>query len=281
MTDKFTCVSFGYFDGMHLGHGAIVDEVLRVAGEKQYASVIVTLYDDIKSVHTTEREKEYYLAKKNIDFIVSKKCTADFDVKELLQSLNAKAVVVGENFLYRGIDVHALTDIAKNIGVETLVCPTVAYQNIPISGLMLDEALSAGDYERYDAVCGHPYTFVGIIKRGKGLGRTVGMPTANLDFLPCKKIPADGVYATISRFGNDRFMGLTNVGKRPSVDDEDTVTVETHILDFSKDVYGEESVVEVRFFIRDVVKFNNLQEVQKQVQKDIEKSKEKLHALFM
>ena len=110
---------------------------------------------------------------------------------------------------------------------------------------------------------------LGKVVHGKALGRTVGMPTANLQ-VPDKKIkPLDGVYCTRIILDNELFLAMTNIGKRPSVDTFDYVTIEAFILDFSRDIYGKQLVLEVHKFIRGVIKFDNLEQVQAQVQKDI------------
>ena len=105
---------------------------------------------------------------------------------------------------------------------------------------------------------------------GKALGRTVGMPTANLGVGERKLIPRHGVYATLSTIDDESYKGLTNIGLRPSVDNYGYVTIETFVLDFAKDIYGKKIRVEVQEFIREVQKFDNLEEVKKQVGKDLE-----------
>lgn len=113
-----------------------------------------------------------------------------------------------------------------------------------------------------------PITLSGKIVHGKALGRTVGMPTANLS-VEAGVIPEDGVYATRITINNETFIGVTNIGRRPSVDQETYATVETFIMDFDKDVYGENAVLQVCKYLRPIRKFANLQEVKKQVQKDV------------
>ena len=109
----------------------------------------------------------------------------------------------------------------------------------------------------------------GKVLHGKGLGRTVGMPTANLGVAPNKKKPPEGVYATLTRIDGEVFKGLTHVGRRPSVDNDTNISTETLLLDFSRDIYGKKIELYVCAFIRNVAKFAGLAEVQKQVQKDI------------
>ena len=117
---------------------------------------------------------------------------------------------------------------------------------------------------------GHPYLVMGEVMHGKALGRTVGMPTANIGYKMYKQLPAYGVYGTISDIEGKDVKGLTNIGKRPSVDSFDYATIEAFLLDFSGDLYGKIITLEVHVFIRGVVKFNGLDEVKAQVNKDTE-----------
>ena len=117
-----------------------------------------------------------------------------------------------------------------------------------------------------------PVVLSGKVVHGKALGRTVGMPTANLSITD-GIMPEDGVYATRIRIGDKVYTSVTNIGRRPTIDDESYITVETHIIDFDREIYGEQAVLEVYHFLRPIQKFNSLKEVQKQVQKDVEMAK--------
>jgi len=117
-----------------------------------------------------------------------------------------------------------------------------------------------------------PIILSGKIVHGKALGRTVGMPTANLCITE-GTMPEEGVYATRIRIGDGVYISVTNIGRRPTVDDESYITVETFIIDFDKEIYGEQTVLEVHQFLRPIQKFDSLQEVQEQVQKDVEMAK--------
>lgn len=118
-----------------------------------------------------------------------------------------------------------------------------------------------------------PYILTGEIEHGKGLGKTVGMPTANLKVAKECELPEYGVYATKILVRDMSYQAVTNIGLRPTVDDEQQVTVESYILDFEGDIYGETVVLEVHRFLRPIQKFGSLEEVQKQVEKDIEEAR--------
>lgn len=116
----------------------------------------------------------------------------------------------------------------------------------------------------------------GKVVHGKALGRTVGMPTANL-CITDGTLPEAGVYATRILIGGEAYTSVTNIGRRPTVDEESYITVETYIIDFDRDIYGEQTVLEVHKFLRPIKKFASLEEVQKQVQKDVDAAKLYFH----
>ena len=115
-----------------------------------------------------------------------------------------------------------------------------------------------------------PLVLTGKVVHGKALGRTVGMPTANIEVQDTSLLPECGVYATRISVGDKTYKAVTNIGLRPTVDNEPQITVEAHILDFEGDIYGENVVLEVHRFLRPIQKFGSLEEVHAQVKKDIE-----------
>ena len=118
-----------------------------------------------------------------------------------------------------------------------------------------------------------PVILTGEVVHGKALGRTVGMPTANIDVTDKKLLPECGVYATRIKVGEEAYLAVTNIGLRPTVDNEQQVTVEAHVLDFDQDIYGQVVELEVYKFLRPIQKFGSLEEVRNQVKKDIEEAK--------
>ena len=163
----------------------------------------------------------------------------------------------------------AIRKAAQELGIPIVMCEEVFENGEAISMLMLDAAFERGDFDAFSRLCGLPYMMAGKVLHGKGLGRTVGMPTANLGLAPNKKKPPEGVYATLTRIDGEVFKGLTHVGRRPSVDNDTNISTETLLLDFSRDIYGKKIELYVCAFIRGIMKLNGLAEVQKQVQKDI------------
>ena len=119
-----------------------------------------------------------------------------------------------------------------------------------------------------------PVVLTGKVIHGKALGRTVGMPTANIEVTNKNLLPESGVYVTRIKVGDETYLAVTNIGLRPTVDNEQQVTVEAHILDFNQDIYGQAVELEVHKFLRPIQKFGSLEEVLKQVKKDIEEAKQ-------
>ena len=268
------CVAFGEFDGVHRGHLALTECLVKEARKQNMQSVIVSFKkEDEKAVLTTEEEKEYFLKDTGLDVLVSYECAEGQDlktfVKEVLaEQLGAKVIVVGKDK-----DIPAIEDAAGACGMEVVVCGLEEEGGEVITTAAVYQAFEDCDFEKMTKLCGHPYVMIGVVEHGKALGRTVGMPTANLGVADTKLKPPSGVYATLTDVDGTNYKGLTNIGKRPSVDNSDHITIETFLLDFSQSIYGKKLVLEIHLFIRGVVKFDNLEEVQNQVQKDLEKTR--------
>lgn len=226
---------------------------------------------------STEEEKEYLLRETGVQEFVSldyeEISEADFIKNVLVEEYGAKVIVVGENHS----NLETVKEAAKACGIEVVTCETAKTKDgTVITTEKVREAFDGSDFDEILELCGHPYIMIGSVEHGKALGRTVGMPTANLGVADDKLKPPSGVYATSVTIDDEVFKAMTNIGKRPSVDNYDYVTIEAFILDFARDIYGKKIVLGVRKFVRGVQKFDNLEEVQKQVQKDIEKVREVL-----
>ncbi len=259
-----TCVAYGDFDGMHKGHLHLIDILTAQGKERGLTSVVLTAPAGDK-VLTTEAEKAYLLENTGLDALIS--CDKEADLLAVaLENLGVKLLVVGENHQ----DLEAVQKVAEDAGVEVLVCEALKEGDTVVTTAILKEAFEAVDFEKVEALCGRPYLMLGTVVHGKALGRTVGMPTANLGVEECKIKPPSGVYGTYVQVDDEVFKAMTNVGKRPTVDNFDYVTIEAFILDFSRDIYDREIAISFRTFVRGVMKFNGLEEVQQQVQKDIQ-----------
>jgi riboflavin kinase/FMN adenylyltransferase len=287
---KQTCVAFGRFESMHKGHRAVINHLVKQE-KKGYSSVLLNLTNEAASeevvytieekCHMLEKDGPMYFWEYPFNDSVMKMSPEAFVKEVLVGQLGAKVVVVGENHRFghqQEGNLATLKDLGLKYHFEVVVCETETYEEQPITCEAIKEAIGSGQIEKANDMLGHPYTFYGEVVHGKALGRTVGMPTANLGFPKNKLIPKHGVYATMTEIQEDEMVqGLTNIGKRPSVDDHSYVTIETFLLDFSRDIYGKRIRLEIHNYIRGVKKFNGLDEVKAQVEKDIEAIKDCLN----
>lgn len=279
-TMKDTYVAYGSFDGVHKGHLAVLQELAsrgRADGRTTVAVSCCNSSVNRDGVLTTEEEKAYYMEKAGIDTLVScfEEEGADFYQKVLFDTLGAKLIVTGAHEK----NLQELQKAAAQNGAEVIIVESVLYHGELLTEALVRNYFMECKFEEVTEMCGHTYVMIGEVVHGKALGRTVGMPTANLGVSDSKLKPPSGVYATRTRIGEDCYQGLTNIGTRPSVDDLPIITIETFLLDFSKDIYGKKLIMEVHLYIRGVRKFDSLEEVQNQVQKDLAQVKDYLNSL--
>ena len=265
-----TCVAYGCFDGVHRGHIAVIDALVKAGKNKGSQSVVISFCQNGEqrehSILTTEEEKSLFMEREGLDVLISydaawESGAAEAFIKEvLIKELGAETIVVGAHCQE--------LEFLKTCGVCLVVVEAVRYKEAIITSDMVKKKIRESRFEEVATICGHPYILSGKVVHGKALGRTVGMPTANLRVPDRKLKPPSGVYATISYIQGGRHKGVTNIGTRPSVDDMSEITIETFLLDFVQDRYGEKQTVEVHWLIRGIQKFSSLKEVQNQVQKD-------------
>lgn len=271
------CVAFGHFDGMHLGHQAVIE---KLCSHLDLTPVLLSFAQTEKPVIYTEGEKEYLLAGSGVEWMVSlpaaemEAMDAETFAREVLaKRLHAKTVVVGENLVFGADakDAAALAALGEAYGFTVETVPTVCFAGEPVSSQAIIKAIEAMDFPRMRELLGRTYIMQGEVVHGKATGRKHGMPTANLGVAPNKIFPPHGVYGTLSHMDGKYYRGMTSIGLRPSDDDIPIPTVETFLLNFDQDIYGRQVILEVFVYIRGVKKFaGGLDEVRKQIDKDIE-----------
>ena len=254
-----SCVAFGRFEFVHKGHRKIAEKVVDVARSRGLTSVIVCIEDD-EPIFTTFEEKEYLLKQMGVEMVLSFR---EIDPTLLFKILAAKVVVTRE-------DSSWLMELKSNVSeLDIVTIPTEQYHGVAISEGLVKNSYENSEYELFADLCGHPYIMIGEVVHGKALGRTENMPTANIQVATNKILPKEAVYAANIRLGDEILKSVVNIGRRPTVDDYDYVTIEALILDFERDIYGEKLVLEIQKYIREIKKFNTLAEVKEQVEKDI------------
>ncbi|MEZ5993924.1 MAG: riboflavin biosynthesis protein RibF [Planctomycetota bacterium] len=281
-------VSVGSFDGVHLGHQYLLAELIEWARREHAPAVVITfrrhpreymLNIEIPSLNTPEH-KARLLSKAGVDAVVM----LDFDenLRQLSagqfmsdcikQKVGARAMLVGFNNRI-GKDgegtFEVLREIGREIDIEVREGERVEVSGEAMSSSAIRKHVANGDFLWARKMLGRPYSLVGIVQEGDKRGRTIGFPTANIA-LKGLGYPPQGVYGVRTKFEGTWYLGAANIGTRPTVDpNRREPLLEVHVLDFDGDLYGKEIEVEFLFHVRGEKKFNSLDELKEQLQKDV------------
>ncbi|MBQ5696282.1 MAG: bifunctional riboflavin kinase/FAD synthetase [Clostridium sp.] len=280
-------IALGSFDGLHLGHLSLVRKVRELAIKNGGKSIVFTFKNHPRAfinnnnleLIMTNEEKLKVLECENINVVAFK----DFDenimkispedfVEWLCESYNVKGIVVGFNFKfgYKNLgDTELLEKLQKKYGYKLYIMNPYKLEDKIISSTYIRNLILDGNVKKAFLMLSRPYMLSGKVIHGKKLGRTIGFPTANLEINDKKVIPKKGVYYTNVDIEGKIFKGITSVGNNPTVNGKE-LTIETYILDFNNNIYEKEIKVYFIDRIRDEIKFNNIDELTKQLKKDKE-----------
>lgn len=284
---KNSAVTLGKFDGIHLGHQQLLD--LIISYKKQGLTAVMfsflihpgNLFSDKEfELIYTEEEKLAKLSHAGIDVLVSYPFTEETRslepeefIKEILvKKLDAKVIVVGSDFRFgyqKKGDVALLKKFEERYGFQVIACEKKKWKNEVISSSGIRKALKDGDMEAANAMLGKPYMIRGEVVHGRRLGRTIGMPTTNLIPPNSKLLPPCGVYASMTLMNGRYLPGVTNIGYKPTVGEEEFIGVETYLFDFDEDLYGKTIEVEIIYYIRPELKFGSIEELVTRMREDI------------
>lgn len=271
-----SAVSLGKFDGFHRGHRLLLD---RILAQKELHSTVFTFDGILKDKQIyLETEKRMLLERLGVEREVifpfceeTKIMAPEVFIREILvKRMDAKLICVGEDFHFgRGRlgDVSMLSDGAEKYGYELCVFPKMKESGEVISSTRIRRELADGRIETANGLLGEPYFVSGEVMHGNALGRTIGMPTANLLPEEQKLLPVYGVYATRVEVDGQTYAGVTNVGMKPTVG-ADRVSVETTLLNFDGNLYGKRITVYFLYFLRPEQKFDSLEELKDQIERD-------------
>ncbi len=282
-------VTVGTFDGLHLGHQKIIARMCEIAQGINGETTVVTfdphprlvLHSDsknLKFINTKER-KFRLLEKFGIDHLIiipftkefAKNSPEDFIRKYLKEKINIKKLVIGYDHHFgnqREGNFESLTELGKKYGFEVEEISALHINGTAASSTKIRNALIAGEIKLANSMLGYKYSITGVVVEGNKIGRTIGFPTANIEIEDkYKLIAAGGVYACEIEINRERFLGMGNIGFRPTIGINGLVT-EVHIFNFDKDIYGEEITIFFIDRIRNEVKFSGLKELKEQLEKD-------------
>lgn len=280
-----TAVGLGYFDGIHRGHQAVLRKALEKA-EKENLVPVVMLFDihprklisgKVPPMLTSEERKRELL--KEMGFTV-----VDFNFREamdyspnefiekiLIEKLNVKVVSCGYDYHYgkggKG-NAQSLHDELKKRGIESFSLSPILMGEEVISSTAIRSLIMNGEIEKANTMLGKPFCYDFVVIKGDGLGHTLGFPTINQFFPQDFIVPKYGVYLSRAKVGIEYYPAVTNVGIRPTVN-KDSMRSETCILGFSGDLYGQKIEVSLLKYMRDEIRFPNLDELKKQVSQDM------------
>lgn len=284
-------LTIGTFDGVHLGHQRIIQQLNEEAQKHGGESVLFTFYPHPRMVlfpesHglkllQTQVEKIEKLERIGLQNVIVHPFTMEFSrltaiefVRDyLVNKLNIKTIVIGYDHQFgknREGSLELLKDLAPIYDFNVIEIAAQDIDDVNVSSTKIRNALKCGNIETANIFLGEPFEMNGIVQSGKQIGRSIGFPTANLDLGSSLKIvPESGVYLVrVTLTSRAEFFGMMNIGVNPTVSDNPIPTIEVNLLDFSGDLYGQELQVKVLSRLRDEVKFDNLEELKNQLSKD-------------
>ncbi|WP_117279900.1 bifunctional riboflavin kinase/FAD synthetase [Streptococcus intermedius] len=281
---EHTVLVLGYFDGLHKGHQVLFAEARKIASDKDLKIAVLTFpespklafvrYQPSLMLHLTSLEDRLQqLENLGVDYLYLIDFTSQFArntakqfVEKYISRLKAKAVVAGFDYHF-GSDRRSAEDLEKLFDGQVIVVPSVNLNGSKISSTRIRETILAGNVAESNQLLGYSLSTCGIVVHGNARGRTIGYPTANLAPLDRVILPADGVYVVDVEHDGQIYRGMASVGKNVTFEG-DELRFEVNFLDFSQDIYGDT----IRIFwlekIRDMVKFDNVTELVKQLQVD-------------
>ncbi|MBO1255332.1 bifunctional riboflavin kinase/FAD synthetase [Alteromonas sp. 5E99-2] len=293
------CVlTIGKFDGVHLGHQAVLKRLKQKANEMQLPSAVMVFEPQPEEVFapidaparlSTLRDKATLLAEQGIDRLICIRFDKRFAalspeafIRDLLvEKLGIQYLVVGDDFRFgrkRAGDFAMLLDAGKREQFDVVNTASFRLHDSRISSTAIRESIEQNEFEIAHEMLGRPFSISGKVIHGNKKGRTIGFPTANVLLNRCRS-PLQGVFAVTVTLGTIRYFGVANIGSRPTIDGT-RVQLEVHIFKYSGDLYGKRIDVTPISKIRDEIKFNSFDELKKQISLDAEKALTLLTALF-
>lgn len=282
-----TIVTIGKFDGIHKGHEKLLETVAKNANGRQ--KVVLTfettpkafLENHANKTIVTESEKQMLCENQGVDIYMKMPMKKEFlsltpeqFVQKILKDkIGATTIVCGPDFKFGSKalgNVSFLKNNQKKYDYNLVVIEKEKYHNVDISSTRIRESILKGEMLLVNEMLDHPYCVIGRVCEGKKLGRTMGLPTANLIPEENKLLPPKGVYRTVVMVGDERYHAISNIGVNPTVESGTQIKVETHIIDYKEYIYNE--IVQVQFydFIRPEKAFASIEELTDQINNDIE-----------
>ena len=287
-----TVATIGFFDGVHLGHRFLIQQVKVAAIQTGWQSSIITFpvhprqviqSDYQPQLLSSPEEKIELLASTEVDNCILLPFTFELSMltaREFMQLLydkyHVRMLVIGYDHRFGHNRAETFEDYCRygrELGIHIMQATAYTQEQDKVSSSAIRRALQTGDIRTATKYLGYHYFLEGTVVDGYKVGRKIGFPTANLrvDF-PNKLIPSVGVYAVFVHINGQKYKGMLNIGHRPTINNGNDLSIEVHILDFKEDIYHQKIRIEFIDFLRPEMKFNSVDELIQQIQKDKEAS---------
>ena len=284
----YTILTIGTFDGVHLGHQKVLERLTKEAKNNNLKSTVLTFFPHPRTVLNPNKplklinsvnERTNLLSRSKIDNLIIHpfdKSFSELDPEKyvleiLVKKLKAKIILIGYDHKFgknRTADINDLKVYGEKYGFKVIEIKAEEISNIAISSTKIRKAISEGDISTAKEYLGYDVTLSGRIVHGKSIGRTIGFPTANVEMSEeYKLLPKNGVYLIQSIINKKQVFGMMNIGVKPTLI-ESSKTIEINFFDFEGDLYDRNIRVNIKQFIRDEIKFESLELLKFQIQKD-------------
>lgn len=279
-----TVITLGKFDGLHLGHELLINKVIELSAINDLKSVVFTFdvppnSNNTSKVITTNVEKEYIFEKTGIDVLFECPFTKEvmcMEAEEFIawisNNFNVKYIVVGTDFGFghnRSGNYQTLIDFSSKYNYQVIVMDKKQYNGRDISSTFIREELEKGNVKLANELLGYEFFISGEVIHGKQIGRTIGIPTINMAIAEEKIIPPFGVYVSKVLVDGEWHIGVSNMGRKPTISGDNPVGIETYIINFNKDIYGKNVTVLITEFLRPEMKFDSIEMLKNQMNSDI------------
>lgn len=290
---KQKVMALGFFDGIHVGHAALINKIKQRAEETGAEPAVLTfdvhpdnlVFKKTVPLINSAEDRENILSRCfGIDDVVVIHFNQrvmhmdwrDF-IDELIDEMNLRWIVVGHDFCfgYKGLGTaEKLKAYCAERGVGCDIIPAVCRDGVVVSSTLIRQLIETGEMEKANEYLGHPHTLTDVIRTGYHLGTKMGTPTINMSFPQGVIIPRHGVYAAMAYIDGQEYMSVTNVGIRPTVSDSGNVNVESFLLDFCGNLYGHRARIDFYKFLRPERKFDDVNELAAQIKSDAQTTRE-------
>jgi riboflavin kinase/FMN adenylyltransferase len=286
-------LTIGVFDGVHRGHQQIIQELTTGAHANEAPAVVLT-FDPHPATVLTGRElkcltlpdeRADLFGQLGVDVVITERFTRELStvsahdfMRRLVRQLGLRHLLIGYDFaLGKGREGNAarLTEIGSELGYTVEVVPALGDESGVISSTEIRKLIEVGNVAEARRLLGHPYSLHGPVIHGDGRGKTIQVPTANIDYPKEKMIPPKGIYACWAYLDDQKYQAAINIGTNPTfTPDKQTPNVEVHLLDFHQgDIYGEDLRLEFVARLRDELKFDSVDVLLEQIWKDVESTR--------